>query len=141
MKQSQLHQLIKEELNRYMFFQNLKSIKMMVDEMLELDENSIDSILADGHDWADDHIATSKDDIEEVHNFLMVNNSSSTNLNEEEVEVEVPDDVYDDLIKNGFTSLSDLFKSSMKKNKDSLSFKTKEWIQTVLKPKYIYSKK
>lgn len=71
MKKSQLRQLIKEELNRYMFFQNLKSIKMMVDEMLELDEEMVDNVLADGHDWADDHIATSKDDIEEVHNFLM----------------------------------------------------------------------
>lgn len=71
MNRSQLKQLIKEELNRYMFFQNLKSIKMMVDEMLELDEQMVDAILADGHDWADDHIATSKDDIEEVHNFLM----------------------------------------------------------------------
>ncbi len=71
MNRSQLRQLIKEELNRYMFFQNLKSIKMMVDEMLELDEEMVDNVLADGHDWADDHIATSKDDIEEVHNFLM----------------------------------------------------------------------
>ena len=71
MRTSQLRQLIKEELNRYMFFQNLKSIKMMVDEMLELDEKMVDNVLADGHDWADDHIATSKDDIEEVHNFLM----------------------------------------------------------------------
>lgn len=71
MRKLQLRQLIKEELNRYMFFQNLKTIKMMVDELLEMDEKMVDSVLADGHDWADDHIATSKDDIEEVHNFLM----------------------------------------------------------------------
>jgi len=54
-----------------MFFQNLKSIKQMVDELLELDEKMVDGILASGHDWANDHIATSKDDVEEVHNFLM----------------------------------------------------------------------
>lgn len=71
MRKLQLRQLIKEELNRYMFFQNLKTIKMMVDELLEMDEKMVDSVLADGHDWADDHISTSKDDIEEVHNFLM----------------------------------------------------------------------
>jgi hypothetical protein len=71
MRKLQLRQLIKEELNRYMFFQNLKTIKMMVDELLEMDEKMVDSVLADGHDWAEDHIATSKDDIEEVHNFLM----------------------------------------------------------------------
>ena len=30
----------------------------------------VDMILSNGHDWASDHIATSKDDIEEVYNFL-----------------------------------------------------------------------
>jgi len=60
-----------EDLGNYMFFQNLKTIKQMVDELLKLDEKMVDSILASGHDWAEDHITTSKDDIEEVHNFLM----------------------------------------------------------------------
>ena len=60
-----------EDLGNYMFFQNLKTIKQMVDELLKLDEKMVDGILASGHDWAEDHIATSKDDIEEVHNFLM----------------------------------------------------------------------
>ena len=41
MRKLQLRQLIKEELSRYMFFQNLKSIKMMIDEMLEMDETAI----------------------------------------------------------------------------------------------------
>ena len=66
-----LKKYIKEDLGNYMFFQNLKSIKQMVDELLELDEKMVDGILASGHDWANDHIATSKDDVEEVHNFLM----------------------------------------------------------------------
>jgi hypothetical protein len=83
MRKLQLRQLIKEELNRYMFFQNLKTIKMMVDELLEMDEKMVDSVLADGHDWADDHIATSKDDIEEVHNFLMAKRVPMT-VNENE---------------------------------------------------------
>lgn len=73
MKKSELKQLIKEELGRYMFFENLKIIKNAVDEMLKLDEKMVDGILASGHDWANDHIATSKDDVEEVHNFLMSN--------------------------------------------------------------------
>ena len=71
MKKSELRQLIKEELGRYMFFENLKIIKKAVDEMLELDEHMVDDLLASGHDWAEDHIATSKDDVEEVYNFLM----------------------------------------------------------------------
>lgn len=66
-----LKKSIKEDLGNYMFFQNLKSIKQMVDDLLALDEKMVDGILASGHDWAEDHIATSKDDVEEVHNFLM----------------------------------------------------------------------
>lgn len=66
-----LKKSMNEDLGNYMFFQNLETIKQMVDELLELDEKMVDSILASGHDWAEDHIATSKDDIEEVHNFLM----------------------------------------------------------------------
>jgi hypothetical protein len=66
-----LKKSIKEDLGNYMFFQNLKTIKQMVDDLLKLDEKMVDGILASGHDWANDHIATSKDDVEEVHNFLM----------------------------------------------------------------------
>jgi hypothetical protein len=54
----------------YMFFGNLKTIKRLVDEMLEMDEAEVDSMLTNRHNWALDHIATSKDDVEEVFNFL-----------------------------------------------------------------------
>jgi hypothetical protein len=63
------------ETQNYMFFGNLKTIKRLVDEMLEMDEKEVDSILTNGHNWAVDHIATSKDDVEEVFNFLAGNNS------------------------------------------------------------------
>jgi hypothetical protein len=65
-----LKKSIKEEKDNYMFFQNLKTIKQAVDEMLAMDSNTVDMILSNGHDWANDHIATSKDDVEEVYNFL-----------------------------------------------------------------------
>jgi len=79
MKYSKLQQIIREELNKtlnensekYMFFQNLETIKKEVEEMLNLDPQTVDAILANGHDWAADHISTSKDDVEEVYNFLM----------------------------------------------------------------------
>jgi hypothetical protein len=58
------------ELKHYMFFSNLKSIKRAVDEMLAMDPHEVDAMLADGHDWAADHIATSKDDVEEVFGWL-----------------------------------------------------------------------
>ena len=43
----------------------------MVDAMLQMDPNKVDQILSNGHSWAVDHITTSKDDVEEVGNFLM----------------------------------------------------------------------
>lgn len=54
----------------YMFFGNLNTIKKHAEMILALDKAQVDSILSNGHDWANDHIATSKDDIEEVCNFL-----------------------------------------------------------------------
>jgi len=54
----------------YMFFQNLKEIKENIDTLLSMDETMIDNILSDNHGWALEHIATAKDDIEEVTSFL-----------------------------------------------------------------------
>lgn len=59
-----------QETQNYMFFANLQTIKRLADEMLKMDKHELDKILTDGHGWALDHIATSKDDVEEVFNFL-----------------------------------------------------------------------
>ena len=59
-----------QDTQNYMFFANLKTIKRLAEAMLEMDQNEVDKILTDGHGWALDHIATSKDDVEEVFNFL-----------------------------------------------------------------------
>lgn len=59
-----------EKPKHYMFFSNLKVIKEKVEAMLAMDPMQVDAMLGDGHDWASDHIATSKDDVEEVYNWL-----------------------------------------------------------------------
>jgi DNA-directed RNA polymerase subunit RPC12/RpoP len=59
------------EAENYMFFGNLETIHRLVGLMLEMDPSHVDQILKNGHNWAADHIATSKDDIEEVANFLI----------------------------------------------------------------------
>jgi hypothetical protein len=76
-KLSELRALVKNALNEgyneqtyYMFFQNIKQIKRQCEEILSMDRNKVDHILKSGHDWAADHISTSKDDVEEVYNFL-----------------------------------------------------------------------
>lgn len=60
----------KDGIEHYMFFSNLKTIKDMVEEILKMDHSMIDKSLSDGHDWASDHITSSRDDIEEVHNWV-----------------------------------------------------------------------
>jgi hypothetical protein len=56
--------------NNYMFWQNLKGIYDDATEMLNMNEQEVDSMIADGHQWAVEHVITSKDDIEEVYHFL-----------------------------------------------------------------------
>lgn len=63
----------REELKNYMFFSNLKIIKEKVEELLNMDKNAVDQMLSDGHDWANDHISTSRDDVEEVYNWIKSN--------------------------------------------------------------------
>jgi hypothetical protein len=60
------------EEENYMFFSNLETIKRLVDELLKMDRAEIDTMLKE-HDWASDHITSSKDDIEEVFDFIAGN--------------------------------------------------------------------
>lgn len=48
----------------------IESLKSLNEDIMEMDKDTVDEILSNGHDWASDHIATSKDDVEEVYNFL-----------------------------------------------------------------------
>jgi predicted Zn-ribbon and HTH transcriptional regulator len=66
------------EAEHYMFFGNLETMHRLIGIMLEMDPQKVDQILKDGHNWAADHIATSKDDIEEVANFLINEMSEHT---------------------------------------------------------------
>lgn len=54
----------------YMFFANLETILSQVSELLNLDENEVDDLLSNGHDWAEDHIAAAKENISQVYDFL-----------------------------------------------------------------------
>ena len=67
-----LNSLVKENQNNfnYMFFENIESIHKMCEELSQLDESQIDKVLQDGHDWAEDHISATKENLEQVHDFL-----------------------------------------------------------------------
>lgn len=64
-----IKRIIKEQVENYMFFQNLQTIKKHVDMLLSKPQEEMDEILKK-HDWASEHISTAKDDIEEVCNFF-----------------------------------------------------------------------
>lgn len=57
--------------DRYMFFSNLEQIHRQTGLMLDMDEDELYNILENGHDWAQDHIATAKESIDQVFDFFM----------------------------------------------------------------------
>ena len=80
------------EEQHYMFFQNIASIKHYVEEILKMNPEQIDNLLKNGHDWAADHIATSKDDIQEVAEWIRnetAEGHEDSDDDEEEVETSV----------------------------------------------------
>jgi hypothetical protein len=54
-----------------MFFSNLEQIRRQAGLLLDLDEDQIEDILEGGHDWAQDHIAEAKNNMDQVFDFLM----------------------------------------------------------------------
>lgn len=57
--------------DRYMFFSNLEQMRRQCDMLLDMDQDNIESILENGHDWAQDHIAEAKNNMDQVFDFLM----------------------------------------------------------------------
>jgi hypothetical protein len=54
----------------YMFFNNLETIHNMCTEMMEMDHSQINTMLNDGHNWAEDHMSVAKENVSHVFNFL-----------------------------------------------------------------------
>ena len=71
------------ESSRYMFFSNLEQMKKQAEELLALDENEVNEILENGHDWAQDHIATAKESMDQVYDFFINKKGESS---EDEIE-------------------------------------------------------
>jgi len=104
-------QSIKEEQEspNYMFFSNLEQMKRQCEMLLELDPHMVDEILMNGHDWADDHITSAKENIDQVFDFMM-NETRGDNSHEDEMmneELNINEDCWDGYkrvgskIKNG----------------------------------------
>ena len=61
----------RQESQRYMFFSNLEQMKRQCETLLEMDKSEIEQILDHGHDWAQDHVAEAKNNMDQVFDFLM----------------------------------------------------------------------
>jgi hypothetical protein len=59
-----------DEPSNYMFFSNLKRIQELAKMILEMDQEKIDKMLNDGHDWANDHVTVAKENLSHVFEFL-----------------------------------------------------------------------
>jgi hypothetical protein len=79
-----LTQLREERTENYMFFSNIEQIKRQCEILLEMDPQFIESILQNGHDWADDHMTTAKENIDQVFDFHMNEEKGGQPLNESE---------------------------------------------------------
>ena len=78
LKESQLKKIVSKVIEEnesyggnYMFFSNLEQMKRQCELLLQLDKDKVNQILEDGHDWADDHISSAKENIDQVFDFMM----------------------------------------------------------------------
>jgi hypothetical protein len=115
------------ETDRYMFFSNLEQIHRQMGILLEKDPEMIHSILENGHDWAQDHIATAKESIDQVFDFIM---------NEEKGEEEMDESFGNKIFESRYSdSLSvntsiKLHRKSSKVVKNFLNSLSTEFIET-----------
>jgi hypothetical protein len=71
--------------SRYMFFSNLEQMNRQTELLMDLDQSQVESILENGHDWAQDHIAEAKNNMDQVFDFIMNEiNHSNMNMSHEE---------------------------------------------------------
>lgn len=100
---------------RYMFFSNLEQMRRQCGLLLDMDKEMVESILSNGHDWAQDHIAEAKNNLDQVFDFLM--NETKRDGMELSMDVEDKDMVEEGRKKSG-TKLCARGKSAAKSKFD-----------------------
>lgn len=86
LSESKLTELVKKIISeqdneRYMFFSNLEQIHRQTGLLLELNKNTVEGILDGGHDWAQDHVSTAKESLDQVFDFMMNETKNEDNIN------------------------------------------------------------
>jgi len=68
---SVIKKVLKEQSERYMFFSNLEQMQRQCEILLSIPKDDVENILNNGHDWAQDHVAESKNNLDQVFDFMM----------------------------------------------------------------------
>jgi hypothetical protein len=82
-----IKKVLKEQNERYMFFSNLEQMHRQCEILLGKDKQMIESILDNGHDWAQDHIAEAKNNMDQVFDFIMNEIEGEDFSSDDDVEV------------------------------------------------------
>lgn len=77
----------KRKTDRYMFASNLKQMCRQAELMMQLDAKQVEEILDGGHDWAQDHVAVAKENLDQVFDFMM--NKIHKSKDDEELEIDL----------------------------------------------------
>lgn len=56
--------------SNYMFFSNLERIQELASMIQSMDKETVDQMLTNGHDWADDHVSRAKENLDHVFEFF-----------------------------------------------------------------------
>ena len=96
----------KKHSSRYMFFSNLEQMKRQCEMLLDMDKETISEILENGHDWAQDHIAEAKNNMDQVFDFLM---NETKGEGEDDEDYEDDEEDYDDEVEDDDIEFGDDF--------------------------------
>jgi len=108
-----LNETHEDDTSRYMFFSNLEQMKRQCELLLNLDKNEVTELLENGHDWAQDHVAESKNNLDQVFDFIM-NETKRYHKMEDEVMEPHNMDVMEEGKKKSGTKLCSRGKSAAK---------------------------
>jgi hypothetical protein len=95
-----IKKVLKEQSERYMFFSNLEQMHRQCEILLSIPKDDVENILNNGHDWAQDHIAESKNNLDQVFDFMMNEIKGEKFSSDDAVR---PEEVIED---NGFKDLA-----------------------------------
>jgi hypothetical protein len=70
------------EQENYMFFSNLEQIERQCKLLRQVSPEKINELLSNGHDWADDHVSSAKENMDQVFDFIMNETKGGDNEHE-----------------------------------------------------------